>query len=117
MPPRVLPSSPPTLLPRSPGTPRRHKATAARRTSGIKLDNIVAGLKKELKITFEPDPWQPQTIQRILQGYDSIVCAGTGYGKSLIFEGLAALGGKGKCVVIICPLKALERDQVGISVL
>jgi len=36
---------------------------------------------------------------------------GTGYGKSLIFEGLAVLGGKGKLVIVISPLKALERDQ------
>jgi len=36
-------------------------------------------------------------------------CAGTGYGKSLVFEGLATLGGKGKLVIIISPL---ERDQV-----
>jgi hypothetical protein len=40
------------------------------------------------------------------------VCAGTGYGKSLIFEGVAALGGKGKVVMVICPLKALKYDQV-----
>jgi superfamily II DNA helicase RecQ len=35
----------------------------------------------------------------------------TGYGKSLIFEGLAVLSGKGKLVIVISPLKALERDQ------
>lgn len=51
-------------------------------------------------------------IRRILQGYDSIFCAGTGYGKSLIFEGLAVLGGPKKLVIVISPLKALERDQV-----
>ncbi|KAJ7367058.1 P-loop containing nucleoside triphosphate hydrolase protein, partial [Mycena albidolilacea] len=42
---------------------------------------------------------------------DSIMVAGTGYGKSVIFEGLAACN-KAKIVIIICPLKALERDQV-----
>jgi superfamily II DNA helicase RecQ len=36
---------------------------------------------------------------------------GTGYGKSVIFEGLVALN-KSKIVIVICPLKALERDQV-----
>jgi superfamily II DNA helicase RecQ len=36
---------------------------------------------------------------------------GTGYGKSIIFEGLAALN-KTKIVIVICPLKGLERDQV-----
>ena len=59
-----------------------------------------------------PDDWQVR-IHRILQGYDSILCAGTSYGKSLVFEGLALLGGKGKLsdgtggkpgVFIICSL-------------
>ena len=34
------------------------------------------------------------------------------YGKSLIFENLAVLGGPKKLVIVISPLKALERDQV-----
>ena len=58
------------------------------------------------------DDWQLHLVRRILAGYDSILCAGTGYGKSLIFEALALLGGKGKLVIVISPLKALERDQV-----
>ena len=41
--------------------------------------------------------------------YDSIFCAGTGYGN---FEGLAVLGGDSKLVIVISPLKALEYDQV-----
>ncbi|KAF8164511.1 P-loop containing nucleoside triphosphate hydrolase protein, partial [Mycena galopus ATCC 62051] len=44
-------------------------------------------------------------------GYDSLLIAGTGYGKSIIFEGLVALN-KTKIVIVVCPLKALERDQV-----
>lgn len=35
---------------------------------------------------------------------------GTGYRKSIVFEGLAAM--QEKAVIVICPLKALERDQV-----
>ncbi|KAJ7598548.1 P-loop containing nucleoside triphosphate hydrolase protein, partial [Mycena floridula] len=58
-----------------------------------------------------PDDWQCHLLQKIMQRYDSVFCAGTGYGKSIIFEGLALLGGKGKLVIVICPLKALERDQ------
>jgi hypothetical protein len=50
-------------------------------------------------------------VCEILQGY-TIFCAGTGYGNSLIFEGLAVLGGKEKLVIVISPLKALECDQV-----
>ncbi|KAJ6532174.1 P-loop containing nucleoside triphosphate hydrolase protein, partial [Mycena vulgaris] len=55
--------------------------------------------------------WQLYLISRILRGFDSIFLAGTGYGKSLIFEGLAVLGGKRKVVIVVSPLKALERDQ------
>ncbi|KAJ7780672.1 P-loop containing nucleoside triphosphate hydrolase protein, partial [Mycena maculata] len=54
---------------------------------------------------------QGELIRRLHQGYDSLMLAGTGYGKSIIFEGLAALN-KAKIVIVICPLKALERDQV-----
>ena len=56
--------------------------------------------------------WQIHLIIRILRGYDSIFLAGTGYGKSLVFEAVAVLGGKNKVTIIICPLKALEADQV-----
>ncbi|RDX42630.1 P-loop containing nucleoside triphosphate hydrolase protein, partial [Lentinus brumalis] len=59
-----------------------------------------------------PDAWQLELILRVLRGFDAIVCAGTGYGKSLVFEGLAVLGGKNKVVIVISPLKALEHDQV-----
>lgn len=59
-----------------------------------------------------PDDWQIHLMIRILRGYDSIFLAGTGYGKSLIFEAVAVLGGKKKVTIVICPLKALEADQV-----
>ncbi|KAJ3805596.1 P-loop containing nucleoside triphosphate hydrolase protein, partial [Lentinula lateritia] len=55
--------------------------------------------------------WQAHTIHQVLQGYDGIVVAATGLGKSLIFEGTAKLAGSGKAVVVICPLKSLKRDQ------
>lgn len=103
--------------PRSPGTPRRRKYPAAIRLQGVKPDPLTAAqikekLIKRLKLAFEPDQWQVEIISRIRQGYDSIFTAGTGYGKSLIFEGLAALGGKNKKLVVVTPIKALERDQV-----
>ena len=102
---------------RTPGTPRRRKFPSSNRLQGIKpstlsINPIKQKLVEKLKISFTPDEWQAHLISRIRQGYDSIFCAGTGYGKSLIFEGLAALGGKGRVVIIISPLKALERDQV-----
>ncbi|KAJ7728443.1 P-loop containing nucleoside triphosphate hydrolase protein [Mycena maculata] len=66
----------------------------------------------KLKLSYVPDDWQIHLIICILRGFDSIFLAGTGYGKSLIFEAVAALGGKKKVTIIICPLKALEADQV-----
>ena len=98
-------------------TPKRRKENVLRRLPGIKtklpanlsLSSIQQRLVDTLQLTFTPDDWQVHLIRRVLQGYDSIFCAGTGYGKSLIFEGLAVLG---KLVVVISPLKALECDQV-----
>ncbi|TDL28995.1 P-loop containing nucleoside triphosphate hydrolase protein, partial [Rickenella mellea] len=55
--------------------------------------------------------WQAHLIYKILEGFDTMCLAGTGYGKSIVFEGLAAME-KAKVVIVICPLKALERDQV-----
>jgi len=79
--------------------------------TNLSLDSIRTRLTAELSLSYTPDDWQVHLIRRILQGYDSIFSAGTGYGKSLIFEGLAILGGAGKLVIVISPLKALEYDQ------
>jgi superfamily II DNA helicase RecQ len=103
-----------------PETPRRRRDNHQQRLQGVKshlqdnlsLRSIQQRLTASFKLTYTPDEWQIHLIRRILQGYDSIFCAGTGYGKSLIFEALAVLNGPGKLVIVISPLKALERDQV-----
>ncbi|KAH6888836.1 hypothetical protein BKA70DRAFT_1330775 [Coprinopsis sp. MPI-PUGE-AT-0042] len=103
-----------------PSTPRKRKAAGHNRLPGIKkslperlsVESIKKRLRNDLALSYTPDDWQAHLIRRVLLGYDSILCAGTGYGKSLVFEGLAKLGGKKKVVVVICPLKALENDQV-----
>lgn len=102
---------------RSKGTPRRRKLPAAKRNPGIKkadktIKQLCQDIKKALKLNFLPEDWQGTIISKIRQGYDSIFLAGTGYGKSIIFEGLAGLGGKGKVTIVISPLKALQEDQV-----
>jgi superfamily II DNA helicase RecQ len=99
------------------GTPRRHKTPSHNRKPGIKkskrsVQEIQEELKRILKLSFTPDEWQAYLIQRVQDGYDSIFCAGTGYGKSIIFEGIAALGGPRKVTIVISPLKALQKDQV-----
>jgi ATP-dependent helicase YprA (DUF1998 family) len=103
-----------------PETPRRRKDNHQQRLQGVKsnlpadlsLESIQQRLINAFNLSYTPDDWQVHLIRRILQGYDSIFCAGTGYGKSLIFEALSVLGTPGKLVLVISPLKALERDQV-----
>ncbi|KAJ3530616.1 hypothetical protein NMY22_g8497 [Coprinellus aureogranulatus] len=118
-----VPSSPtraPTTLPFLPTTPRKRKPNAKTRTQGLRNDEYASLsipelgelVKKLLKLSFTPDDWQLNVIHRVLKGYDSVLCAGTGYGKSVIFEALAAIGvATGKAVMVICPIKALEYDQ------
>jgi superfamily II DNA helicase RecQ len=102
---------------RSKGTPRRHKTPKRKRNAGIKppsksIEELREELKRILKLSFTPEEWQAHVIQRVKQGYDSIFLAGTGYGKSLVFEGLAVLGGQRKVTIVISPLKSLQKDQV-----
>lgn len=104
---------------RSKGTPRRRKTPNRNRNPGIKpvkrsIQALREELKRILKLSFTPEEWQAHLIQRVQQGYDSIFCAGTGYGKSLVFEGIAALGGQRKVTIVISPLKSLQKDQVSI---
>nr|GAT50087.1 predicted protein [Mycena chlorophos] len=121
----------PGSLPEPPKTPERPNGrirktppspkSPSRRLVGVKsklphkLDDtavLKARLKEQLDLAFDPDPWQVEVIRVILLGYDSIALAATGLGKSLIFEGVAKLAGANKVVLVICPLKTLERDQV-----
>jgi superfamily II DNA helicase RecQ len=107
---------------RTRGTPRRHKTPRRNKKPGIKhakrsIRELQEELEKILKLLFAPEEWQAYLIQRVLQGYDSIFCAGTGYGKSLVFEGIAALGGQKKITIVISPLKSLQKDQVSFHIL
>jgi ATP-dependent helicase YprA (DUF1998 family) len=119
LPPRRNPFSPiAPRQPRSPTTPgRRHKPARATRLQGIKewklsFAETRAQIVEKLKLSYVPEDWQVHLVIRILRGFDSIFLAGTGYGKSLIFEAVAVLGGKKNVTLVVCPLKALEADQV-----
>lgn len=63
-----------------------------------------------------PRTWQTKVTEKVLEGHDVILIAGTGAGKSLIFAMLAIAaelaGFEGSIVVVICPLKSLQKDQV-----
>jgi len=103
----------------SKGTPRRRKSPTRNWKPGIKpakrsIQELREELKRILKLSFTPEEWQAHLIQRVQQGYDSIFCAGTGYGKSLVFEGIAAVRGQRKVTIVISPLKSLQKDQVSI---
>jgi len=103
--------------PATPHTPRKRrqpKPTASASHHGkLSTNNILEKTVKGLGLKFVPDEWQLQLIQNIHEGSDSILVAGTGYGKSYIFEALALLGvPKNEIVLVICPLKTLEYDQV-----
>lgn len=65
-------------------------------------------MKEKLGLSYLSPTWQAHAVQRLLQGFDAMAMAATGLGKSLIFEGTAALAGPGKLVIEVCPLKALE---------
>lgn len=59
--------------------------------------------------------WQTKVVEKMLEGHDAIVIAGTGAGKSLVFVMLAIvaeLAGFKGVVIVICPLKSLQKDQV-----
>ncbi|KAF8814923.1 hypothetical protein BYT27DRAFT_7081165, partial [Phlegmacium glaucopus] len=58
-----------------------------------------------------PYGWQLNVAEAILLGLDSVVIAGTGHGKTIPFM-LPLLLCPKKMVIIISPLKVLQRDQV-----
>ncbi|KAF8814292.1 hypothetical protein BYT27DRAFT_7156909 [Phlegmacium glaucopus] len=58
-----------------------------------------------------PYGWQLDVAEAILLGLDSVVIAGTGRGKTIPFM-LPLLLRPKKMVIIISPLKVLQRDQV-----
>jgi superfamily II DNA helicase RecQ len=64
---------------------------------------------------YEPHPWQLKMFIKCAEGFDTFCIAGTGFGKSLVFALLAIaaeLAGFNGIVIVVCPLKALEIDQV-----
>jgi superfamily II DNA helicase RecQ len=56
-------------------------------------------------------PWQAHAIDKILSGHDILISAGTGSGKSLVFQSLA-LAEPDAVVLVIAPLNALMETQV-----
>ncbi|KAH9917477.1 uncharacterized protein B0H18DRAFT_883764 [Fomitopsis serialis] len=64
---------------------------------------------------YGPMDWQLGAATKILETNDSMIIAGTGAGKSLVFALLAIAAELTKSdglVLVVCPLKALQLDQV-----
>lgn len=61
----------------------------------LELEAIPKRIRAGLRISYNLDDCQVHLIWRILQGYNSILCAGAGYGKSEIVI-FAYLSRKGK---------------------
>jgi ATP-dependent DNA helicase RecQ len=81
------------------------------------LDDTTASLRSQIKQRFTLDEirgWQARAIQALLKGKDVLIKAGTGMGKSLVFQGMA-LSKLKAIVLVISPLIALMEDQVSIS--
>jgi len=58
-----------------------------------------------------PYPWQLDAVEALILGLDSVVIAGTGAGKTMPFV-MLLFRNRDKGIIIILPLKALQRDQV-----
>ncbi|KLO05798.1 P-loop containing nucleoside triphosphate hydrolase protein [Schizopora paradoxa] len=107
----------PSLANTTPSTPRRRKnaVPAQPRKDGLRhirltVDDVKKTVRRELNLNFDIEDWQAHTIHKVLSGFDSVCIAGTSYGKSILFEGLAAMN-KRKVTIVVCPLKVLEKDQ------
>jgi ATP-dependent helicase YprA (DUF1998 family) len=62
-----------------------------------------------------PRDWQLEAGLRMLRGEDLMLVARTAAGKSMVFKIVAMaarLAGLHGCVIVICPLKEVEKDQV-----
>ncbi|KAL9935119.1 hypothetical protein V8E36_006195 [Tilletia maclaganii] len=60
---------------------------------------------------FQPSSWQLEAALRLLHGWDGLVSAATGFGKSPIWE-MVALAAPDSTILVVCPLLALEADQL-----
>lgn len=58
-----------------------------------------------------PDPWQQEAIEALLAGFDTIVDAPTGAGKTYIFEKLATRLSPRQRAIYTAPTRALANDK------
>ena len=86
----------------------------AKESRGYDYLNTCRKISEEFKSrnnNLEPYDWQLDVAEAILLGLDCTVIAGTGAGKTMPFM-MPLLLHPEKCIIILSPLKVLQRDQV-----
>lgn len=89
----------------------RTEAAQKRQYNSQKTRQKLSDLVQQHFHGHKPYDWQLDTAEALLLGLDSMVIAGTGAGKTLPFV-MPLLYNKASHIIIISPLKALQRDQV-----
>jgi superfamily II DNA helicase RecQ len=81
--------------------------------SAVGLEGVFLELMAAIEMNFmvTPREWQRNVFRQLLAGLDVLVSAGTGSGKSLLFQGMCLLFSQAS-VLVISPLKALMDHQV-----
>ena len=97
-----------------PGTPPNSTTQTWPRIGQKIASKMLEDVTKQI-FGYIPRSWQTKVTEKVLEGHDVIAVAGTGAGKSLIFAMLAIaaeLADFEGIVIVICPLKSLQKDQV-----
>jgi ATP-dependent helicase YprA (DUF1998 family) len=89
----------------------RDDANKKHNYDSVKTRTDLHKLFSERETRFNPHEWQIDVAEALLLGIDSVVIAGTGSGKTIPFM-LPLLLHPDKMVLVISPLKVLQRDQV-----
>ena len=102
---------------KTPSTTPQHPSVAEkpwpRIGKRVPIDEVIRVTK--LIFDHEPFSWQLDMFKKAAEGYDTLAIAGTGYGKTMAFGLLAVAAEIARfrgVVIVICPLKALQNDQV-----
>ena len=88
--------------------PKKHKSVEAKQLINVE---IIKETCEEVLQIGELRPFQINSWKKLSEGHDVLVIAGTGTGKTLIFEGLVFANTKAT-VLVISPLTALMEEQV-----
>jgi superfamily II DNA helicase RecQ len=99
--------------------PKQNQDTAPRFVEASLLTPFVTFTPQLCAMVFEkfgitPRPWQATAIDMLIRGFNVLIKAGTGSGKSLIFQALALGHPKTvkPIVLVISPLLSLMDNQV-----